>query len=115
MTGSGEGLGAESGSGLRAGLTTRVGEDRDCGASCGAGEIDAFERSELRRESAGDAEGCLIAGELIEEEDDFALASVGFGGVRKITSNFEPLTLSLTSLRGRCPSEFAEFGVLSDG
>jgi len=56
----------------------------------------------------------LGAGELRDEED-FALADIGFGGDLRIASNFDPLTLSLIIFRGRGPSELIMLELLSGG
>jgi len=120
-TESGRGLrvefGTESGRGLRGALTTRVCEDEGvcCGASCGPGDIEAFDGPGLGRESAGDGEGSILGAGEFRAEGVLVLADLGLGGVRRIDSNLDPLTLSLIILRGRGPSEVVTLEALSGG
>jgi hypothetical protein len=83
--------------------------------SCGAGEVEGFDRPGLGSESAGDAEGCLGAGELRAEEGFVLAFGPGFGGDLRIASNFGPFIVSLISFRGRCPSKLVELEALSKG
>jgi len=116
LTGCGGGLGAESGRGLRGGLTPPVGGSIGCGMSCGAGDPEELNCPEIGRGGAGEAEGCFGAGELLAElDEDFALADTGFGGDRRIASSLELSIVSLMIFLGRCPSALVELEALSGG
>ena len=107
---------AESGRGLRGGLTTMppVGA---AGVGAGAGDAESVKAEGLGATIEGEGEGeGLGAGELRVEDDDFAAGLAGWGWERRITCTFSIGTLNLRIFdffRGGWLSELVALWLLS--